>query len=86
MSLRRTPMPTNDLAAVFLVPPLTVVVATIPWSAYWSDESATTEERYMHELPSLTAIDIAWFPAHLRLHLSPKTFWKAFTSSWPWNV
>src|SRR3954462_8343137 len=40
----------------------------------------------MHEFPSRTAIDITWLPAHLRLHLSPKTFWNAFTSSWDWNV
>src|SRR3954451_13906410 len=85
-SLRRTPTPTNDFEAAFRVPPAAVVVATMPWSAYWSEESATTEERYQQELPSLTATDIALFPAHFRLHLSPNTFWKAFTSSWPWKV
>ena len=32
-----------------------------------------------------TPIPRACMPTHLRLHLAPATFWKAFTSSWLWN-
>src|SRR6266540_1011038 len=81
--LQRTPTPTNDFFCSLGVPPPTVAVPTIPWSANWSLESAITEERYVHVFVfSPTPTPSAWFFTHLRLQFDPPTFWNAFTSSW----
>ena len=82
MSLWRTPTPGERLLAELLVPPVTPVVATIPWSGFASLESATTELRKMHEFVfSPTTDRHIWLPCHLRLQAAPKTLWNALTSS-----
>jgi hypothetical protein len=87
VSLRRTPTPAKAFFCSFFPPAATVTVASIPRSGCASLESAITEERKAHEfVPSPTRTLRASLPAHFRLQLSPKTLWKALTSSCVWKA